>query len=74
MYVCFFTISEHHNNTISMSNISEINDLETTDEQRQNNTEMESFCREVTKCATGEDGKRIEFLLSWKLSVLFSFE
>ena len=50
----FFAISGHRNNMISMSNISETNDLENTDEQQQKHTEMESLCRQITECAIDE--------------------
>ncbi|UJR15208.1 hypothetical protein I4U23_002167 [Adineta vaga] len=43
------------NSTISISNTSESNELETSDEQRHSHTEMESFCRRMTESAINDD-------------------
>ncbi|CAF3195656.1 unnamed protein product [Rotaria socialis] len=46
---------ENHNNSTPLSNTSNATDIENTDDQRQNNTEIESLCRQITESAMCDD-------------------
>jgi hypothetical protein len=48
-YSILFLFKEDNNNNT--------NDLENTDDQKHNNTELESFCRQITESAMNDDGK-----------------
>ncbi|CAF0991050.1 unnamed protein product [Rotaria magnacalcarata] len=45
----------NHNNSIPLSNTSNATDIENTDDPRQNNSEIESLCRQITESAMNDD-------------------
>lgn len=44
----------------SISTMNNTNELENTDDQRQNHTDFESFFHQITKSAMSDDGKPID--------------
>lgn len=58
--LCFLFEGNDHNTTSISNNTSDANEIENTDDQRHNNTEFESLCRQITESAIN-DGKNFKF-------------
>jgi hypothetical protein len=68
-----FLFTGNSNDITPSSNASNPNDAENTDDQRHNNTEFESFCRQITESAISDDGKNTNlfFCISNKIFLFY---